>query len=228
LTSSCRPPVCSVSNVCPPEARIGFCDDCLARRTPVGPACCRRCAHPYPKATSNHLCPACLQNPPKFSAVHAVGRYQGNIRQAVRDLKYQNRLMLAKPLGEWLADTLPNIPAADTPQCIVPVPLHRVRLQSGHFNQAVEIARPLSRHLDIPLFVNLLQRTRKTPSQQGLSTAERRRNVKGVFAQDKPLPAKRVLLVDDIMTTGATVRECCRVFRQGGAVRIDVAIVGRA
>ncbi|MEJ2526449.1 MAG: hypothetical protein P8Y73_12930, partial [Desulfuromonadales bacterium] len=71
-----------VSNVCPPEARIGFCDDCLAQRAPVGPACCRRCAHSYPKATSNHLCPACLQNPPEFSAVHAVGRYQGSIRQA--------------------------------------------------------------------------------------------------------------------------------------------------
>jgi ComF family protein len=137
-------------------------------------------------------------------------------------------LTLAKPLGEWLADTLPDIPAADTPQCIVPVPLHCVRLQSRHFNQAVEIARPLSRHLDIPLLVKLLQQTRKTPSQQGLSAAERRLNFKGVFALDKPLSAKRALLVDGIMTTGATMRECSRVFRQGGAVRIDVAIVGRA
>ncbi len=205
-----------------------FCGACMAGVTPLGPAHCCLCAQPFANATSSHLCGACLKHPPSFTRVHAAGRYQGSIKDAVHRLKYRNQFILAQPLGLILAEVVANSSPESSLDFIIPVPLHPQRLRSRGYNQALEIARPLSRQLGLPIQTRLLQRSRNTPPQQGLSADQRSRNLRKAFVLDRPIPGIRALLVDDIMTTGETVRECCRTLAQGGAKDIQVAVVGRA
>ncbi len=207
---------------------VDFCEACLAGVTPLGPAHCCLCARPFAGATSGHLCGACLKHPPDFTRVHAAGRYHGSIKEAVHRLKYRNQLILAHPLGLILAGVVANSSAEPSLDCIIPVPLHPQRLRSRGYNQALEIARPLSRQLGLPIRADLLQRARNTPPQQGLPADQRSRNLRKAFVLAGQVTGVRALLVDDIMTTGATVRECCRTLVRGGAEEIRVAVVGRA
>lgn len=112
--------------------------------------------------------------------------------------------------------------------CIIPVPLHPGRLQEHGYNQALEISRPLARKLRVPIEAGLLQRTLKTPPQQGLTAVERKNNLRNAFILTQTSPVQNVLLVDDVMTTGETVRECCRVLLQGQVEKVQVAVIGRA
>ena len=205
-----------------------FCETCMAGVTPLGPAHCCLCAQPFANATSSHLCGSCLKRPPGFTRVHVAGRYHGSIKDAVHRLKHCNQLVLAKPLGLILGEVVADAAHACRFDTIVPVPLHRQRLRARGYNQAVEIARPLSRQLGLPIEAGLLQRSRRSPPQQGLAADQRRRNLRQAFILAGPVAGARVLLVDDIMTTGETVRECCRILSQGGAEDIQVAVVGRA
>jgi len=205
-----------------------FCDACMAGVTPLGPAHCCLCARPFSDATSSHLCGACLKLPPAFTRVHVAGRYQGSVKDAVHLLKHRNQLALAKPLGLILGRVVLNSGPGCPLDYIVPVPLHPHRLRQRGYNQALEIARPLSRQLGLPIETGLLRRCRKTPPQQGLPADQRRRNLRNAFSLAGQVAGARVLLVDDIMTTGETVRECCRTLLQGGAKEIQVAVIGRA
>jgi len=143
-------------------------------------------------------------------------------------LKHCNQLALAKPLGLILGKAVTSPGPGGTMDYIVPVPLHPHRLRQRGYNQALEIARPLSRQLGLPIETWRLQRSRKTPPQQGLPADQRSRNLRHAFSLAGQVTGARVLLVDDIMTTGETVRECCRTLLQGGAEEIQVAVVGRA
>ncbi len=207
---------------------LDFCDACMAGVIPLGPAHCCLCAQPFADATSSHLCGTCLKLPPSFTRVHAAGRYRGSIKDAVHRLKHRNQLALAKPLGLILGKIISNSGPGDPSDYIVPVPLHPHRLRQRGYNQALEIARPLSRQLELPIENRLLQRSRKTPPQQGLPADQRSRNLRNAFRLAGQVTGARILLVDDIMTTGETVRECCRTLLQGGAKEIQVAVVGRA
>ena len=224
------PPVCLLCGRRLDDAagKAGFCRPCRADIIPLGRAHCCLCARPFPDATSSHLCASCLKSPPGFVRVHAAGRYQGTIKDAVHRLKHCNQLLLARPLGVILGEVVAPAAPDGRFDCILPVPLHRHRLRARGYNQAVEIARPLARQLGLPMETRLLQRARQTQPQQGLSAGERRRNLRKAFALAGTLSGARVLLVDDIMTTGATVQECCRTLLRGGAREIQVAVVGRA
>ena len=205
-----------------------LCRDCLAEMPPLSAAHCSCCAQPFPSTTANHLCSACLKRPPSFSIVHAAGLYQGNIKDAVQQLKYRNQLTLAEPLGRRLGKIVAAAGTGFAPDCIVPVPLHPHRLRQRGYNQALELARPISRELNVPLETTLLQRSRKTLQQQGLSATERKRNLRNAFSLSSKPPELKILLIDDVMTTGETVRECCRVLVAGGVKEVQVAIIGRA
>lgn len=224
------PPVCLLcgAQLDNSASKVDFCRQCVAGVIPLGRAHCCLCARPFPDATSSHLCASCLKRAPGFIRVHAAGRYQGTIKDAVHRLKHCNQLLLARPLGLILGEVVINAEPANRFDCILPVPLHRHRLRARGYNQAVEIARPLARQLERPMETRLLQRSRRTRPQQGLSAGERRRNLRKAFTLAGQLAGARVLLVDDIMTTGATVQECCRTLLQGGAREIQVAVVGRA
>jgi ComF family protein len=170
----------------------------------------------------------CLKRPPAFSAVHTASIYLGVVKEAVHRLKYRNQLTLANPLGQFLGQTVIQDGGAFFPHCILPVPLHPRRLRQRGDNQALEIARPVARRLEVPLDTRLLQRIRQTPPQQGLPAAARRSNLRNAFALASSAADLRILLVDDVMTSGETVRECCRTLLAGGAEEVQVAVFGRA
>ena len=168
-------------------------------------------ANRSPASSSQHLCETCLQRPPAFSIVHAACSYQERIKDAIHQLKYRNQVNLAEPLGKPLGKSLEVAEVGFKPDCIIPVPLHPGRLKKRGYNQALEISRPLARKMRVPIDTTLLQRTLTTLPQQGLTAAERRSNLRNAFIVTTTPSARNILLVDDVMTTGETVRECCRV-----------------
>jgi len=210
------------------DGHADFYRSCVSGFSPLGSACCPLCAQHYPDAISRHFCGTCLQRPPPFSNVYALGQYQGHIKGAIQRLKYRNQVTLAKPLGNVLGKVLTSQMQGFNPHCIVPVPLHPNRLKQRGYNQALEIARPIARRMAVPLNIRLLQRIRNTPRQQGLSAHERSRNMRNAFSLTAEALALDILLIDDVMTTGETARECCRALLNGGAAEVQVAVVGRA
>ena len=205
-----------------------LCRSCLAAMPPMNQAHCSCCAQPFPNTCSSHFCGTCLKRPPSFTIVRAAGIYQGSLKEAVHKLKYRNQLSLAKPLGQLLGRRAIAEANDFTPDRIIPVPLHPRRLKQRGYNQALEVARPIAQQLGLPLDSTLLQRKRNTPQQQGLSAIERRSNLRNAFALAAEATSLRILLVDDVMTTGETVRECCRTLLGGGVEEVQVAVVGRA
>jgi ComF family protein len=183
---------------------------------------CARCGLPLPLAAP--LCGRCLRLPPAFAATVAPWVYAFPLDRLLPRLKFHGDLAAGALVAGRLVDALRSAPR---PQALVPVPLHRDRLRERGYDQALELARPLARGLHLPLRADLLRRTRATSAQSALAAVARRRNVRGAFAVDAgELPA-HVALVDDVMTTGATLGECARVLRAAGVARVDVWVAAR-
>jgi len=203
-----------------------FCRDCLAGFQPLPDARCPRCALPYRGCSSGgHLCGRCNQKIPPFTRVHAVGLYDLSLRQALHQFKFHNRVGLDRPLGQLLRRQLSNDDRLDL---IVPVPLNLKRLRQRSYNQALLLAREIGRDLGVPVEINLLVRGQDTESQRNFSAAAREKNMRGAFQLQKPLNGEKILLVDDVMTTGATVSACSQELLRGGAGEVQVAVIGRA
>jgi ComF family protein len=170
-----------------------------------------------------YRCGACRATPPPFDHARAVGRYEGPLRQAIHLLKYRGKLHLKQPLLRLaIAHFDAHFPAA-TFDAILPVPLHYERLMQREFNQAAVLAKGLARYLDIPVLERLLVRVRPTRPQVELSGRERRQNVRQAFAVTDPpaLADKVVLIVDDVLTTGATLGEVAKTLKAAGARQVD-------
>ena len=180
-------------------------------------------------ALTTHRCGACLLTPPAYDQARAVGLYAGVLRDLIHALKYQRIYGLVRPLGDLLYQHFSMYWSASPPEALVPVPLHRSKLRTREFDQALALARHVSQGVGIPLWADVLIRHRPTRSQVGLSAAERQRNIRGAFTVQKPqyCAGKALLLIDDVYTTGATVQECARLLRQAGAARIDVYTLAR-
>jgi len=210
------PPVCLL---CARRSREkGFCGECrshLEQKRITSPVCLK-CGEPFQSSKAvGHVCGRCLKTPPHFNSARSAFVYDGHVLDAVHRFKYAGDTSLAVPLA---TETLCAIGSKD--HClIVPVPLHPERLRARGFNQSVLIARELSRITSIELCCNNLKRARDTGQQVGLGVEERKRNVSGAFTLEKPefFKGKKALLVDDVMTTGATINECARVLRGSGA-----------
>jgi ComF family protein len=177
-------------------------------------------------------CPACTRRPPAFLRARAAALYLpataglNALAAAVHALKYGRRRRVAAALGSLLAARYPYGAAA----LLVPVPLHLNRLRTRGFNQALLLARALSRGRGLEVAARALIRLRDTHMQPGLSAAERRRNLRGAFAVREPavVMGRHLVLVDDVITTGATADACAFTLRAAGAARVDVFTVGRA
>jgi len=207
-----------------------FCPACLDALPKPAPARCPCCAvtHRTP-VPSLHHCEACLREPPPFSRVHAIGPYQGNLRDAVHRFKFREGLILERPLGGLLADTVLQAGSnGNRPDLLVPVPLHPDRLRRRGYNQALQLARQVASQCALPLAPAGLRRLRETTPQQGLDARFRRTNLRGAFSAAVDVSGRHVLLIDDVMTTGATARECAGVLRRAGAATVEVAVLGRA
>jgi len=195
-----------------------LCSSCLGE-LPTLPECCPRCALPSPRSA---VCGACLRTPPYFDGTVALWRYEFPCDKLVHALKYRARLALAGCFAGCLSSR--PLPQVDL---VVPMPLHKKRLSERGFNQAVEIARNLARRMDWPLGSRGAVRLRHTAPQTGLPYAERERNVRGAFECPLDLRGARVGVVDDVMTTGATLNELARVLKHAGASHVENFVIAR-
>jgi ComF family protein len=226
------PPRCHVCRCFLAEPTdIHLCDSCREKVIIVRSPLCTICGVPF--ATENgidHTCGHCLTTRRPFAGARAAARFEGPLQELIHRFKYGNKIHLSRPLGLLTATVLGDFHPAVSADCIVPVPLHRRRLRERGFNQSQLIGRILAKSWEIPLSVHNLRRIRWTTPQTGLSAAERERNIRGAFAVVKPdrLEGKRLLLVDDVYTTGSTVTECAKTLRQSGAKEVYVVTVARS
>ena len=202
-----------------------LCDGC-ARDVPRNDVCCPRCA--LPLKTPAPLCGECLEREPPFASAWVAFRYEHPLDLLEARFKFGGDLAAGRVLADLMIERI-GADAPARPELIVAVPLHVSRLRERGYNQAFELARPLARAADIPIARDLLARDRATPAQTGLDAAARRRNLRGAFGvlRSATIP-RHVALFDDVMTTGATVRECARVLRRAGVARVDVWALARA
>lgn len=233
LKSCCNlllPPACLLCGErLPTDGPAGdFCAACRLGLPRPAPASCPVCAVAYrTPIPSDHHCENCLRHPPPFNRVVAVGPYAGTLQEAVQRFKYRGQLSLERPMGTLLVDALKNA-GVRCPSLVVPVPLHVSRLRERGYNQSLQLARQVGRQLAVPVAPHLLRRVRATATQQGLDAVSRKHNLRKAFAVAGQLTGCHLLLVDDVMTTGATGRECAAALRAAGAATIDIAVIGRA
>jgi len=222
------PPACQLcGETLIPSSVIHLCQPCRERFPKITSPRCPHCLLPHATpAGADYPCEECLRNPLPTSQVVALGSYQEGLREAIHRFKFRGGIGLSRPFGELLASSLAE--GKIIPDSIVPVPLHGRRLRRRGYNQSHLIARELQRSLGGVLEKRLLVRSQETLPQQELPLSERRRNVRGAFMVTRKLGGESILLVDDVLTTGATVRGCAEVLRKAGAADIVVAVLARA
>ena len=207
---------------------VAVCPECDKKIARVSGPLCPRCGRVFPpREGADHLCGACQTQPPPFARARAGVLYEeeGPSGRAIKGFKYGRRLDMLPVLRHWLKSPLCR-ELVDAADLILPVPLHPKRLRERGFNQALLLAQDLA---PAKLQRDLLRRLRHTKPQAGLTPKERGENVKGAFAVTEPrqVAGKNLLLVDDVFTTGATVRECAKVLLKAGAARVEVITAAR-
>lgn len=202
----------------PVAGGLDLCVDCTAR-LPWNPHRCPRCALPLPREATALPCGNCRRDPPPLAATVAPLLYAPPVDHWQPRFKFHQDLAAGRVLAALLAASCAMAPR---PDALVPVPLHRARLRERGYDQALELARPLARASGLPLLDGVLLRTRETAPQSTLDAKRRRRNLQGAFVvrEGAELPA-HVTLVDDVMTTGATLHAAATALRRAGVTRVD-------
>lgn len=201
------------------DAHGPFCEPCRMELPWLPRNRCRVCALPL---KSGSVCGSCLDRPPRFDAVEAAFAYRFPVDALIPALKYGGRLALARALGEQLARTVTREVDA-----IVPMPLAPARLAERGFNQALEIARVVATVTGMPVLREACRKVANTPPQASLPWGERVKNVRRAFVCDASFAGARIAVVDDVLTTGATLNELARVLRRAGAVEVVGWVVAR-
>ncbi len=208
----------------------GLCETCARSLPWPGTTCCPTCARPMASpVTPVHVCGDCLLDPPPFASARALLIYREEIFQVIHQMKYGPKPYLARFFGELMGRVFAPAVNGLAPDGLLPVPLHPKRLRQRGFNQASLMARRIERHTGIPVREEFMERSRWTPPQVGLSRADREANVRGAFRVRDPhqVRGKRWLLVDDVFTTGSTLREAAKVLRRAGASQVHVVVLAR-
>ena len=219
------PPTCLLCSD-PGFRSLDLCTDCY-HNLPVYQSGCHRCAAPLASQTgSTVLCADCQKQLPAFDSVHAGFHYQEPIRQLIHQLKFAGRFANARLLGYLIAEQLQE--TITRPQAIIPVPLHIKRYRQRTFNQSIELSRHLSNQLQIPLALNICKRNRNTTPQAELNARQRRRNLARTFTTSNSATFNSVAIVDDVMTTGSTVRSLASSLKRSGIQHIQVWVIARA
>ena len=207
---------------------VPFCPACLATLLSNPQPSCRLCGQVLGTGEAEY-CGECLHTPPPWDGFCMIGPYKGLLRETILQAKFHNDVALLDALGHLLANKLltsGHLPP-DRAYCVVPMPVHPDRLRERGFSQCLEIARPLARDLDLPLMPSLLHKIRATPSQRTLSREERLRNVVKSFAAEPAVSGRHILLLDDVMSTGATLRHAAASLLEQGAASVFIAVLGR-
>jgi len=206
-----------------------LCSSCWAGMTFFAPPWCAVCGLPFPHPMGEEaVCADCARQKPSWDRARAVMRYDKHSRHLVLALKHGDRTHVARALGRWMGRAGAEL--LEGADMIVPVPLHWTRLFTRRYNQAGLLAHAVRAAGGPPVMADWLVRRRRTSSQGRLGPVARVRNVRGAFAVRRgcDVKGKRIVLVDDVLTTGATVEECARVLRRGGAASIGVLTLSRA
>jgi ComF family protein len=203
-----------------PDIVLALCADCYSRLPWLDTVRCPQCALPTADAS---LCGACLADRPRYDGVSAAFVYAWPLAPLIHHYKYAGNLALAPLLAHALTQKL-----ASSADLVIPMPLAPARLRSRGFNQALEIARVVSRLTRVPLAADACRRVRDSTPQASLPWNERAKNIRGAFVCDADLSGTRVAVIDDVMTTGATLNELARNLRQAGAIEIQGWMVARA
>lgn len=218
------PPQCLACEK-PVTASGGLCVACWSAFRPIERPYCERLGIPFPADFGpGLLSPAAIAKPPAFDRARAVARFDGPARELVHRLKYGDGLHVARPMGAMMARAGHELTGEGA--LLAPVPLHRGRLWSRRFNQAALLAREVARTTGAELRVDALERVKATRPQVGLTAAQRAENLSGAFriADPAAIRGRRVVLVDDVMTTGATLDRLSRLVRRAGAASVDALV----
>lgn len=221
------PPRCVLCGAPGQRPVLDLCADCEAD-LPRQDSACPRCALALPAGSPVGECAQCRVDPPPWDRCLAPWRYDFPLAGLIQELKYAGRLPVARVLGTLLARRAAAADLHHDVDLLLPVPLHPAKLVERGFNQSIEIAHWLARGTRRTLVVRGLRRTRETRPQVGLDLHERAANLRAAFDVTADFAGRRVAIVDDVMTTGSTVREIAGVLRRGRAARIDVWCVARA
>lgn len=218
-------PACGLCGAEAVDARL--CSACVQWLEHSGSACAR-CAEPLPAAAP--LCGKCLKRAPAFDAAQAGFIYRAPFDHLVQRFKFNDALAVGRALAPIWSDRLRSYlreRASDAPDALIPIPLHRARLRQRGYNQALELARDLGATLQIPVLAEGLLRTRSTAPMPGLDLPERRRNIRRAFAPGSESLPQRVALIDDVMTSGATLNEAARTLKRSGVKWVEAWVLAR-
>ena len=195
-----------------------ICTGCWDSIQPYEGPKCGKCGLPL-DSDSSITCGECIKDEPAYKSVRTFGLYKGPLRKAINLFKYHNMKRLSKPLSAMILRI--EIPQVDA---VIPIPLYKDRLRQREFNQSALLAKYTAKSTGTSLLVDCLVKVKDTMPQVGLSSRERRRNIRNAFGVEKKelIKGKVILLMDDVITTGATVRECSKVLKKAGAVNIYV------
>lgn len=208
-----------------------FCRSCWERIVPLHGPSCARCDQPFVSQaatlfTPDHQCQNCLERTPAYQRAWTLFPYLPPLQDAICAFKYRGKFALAKPLARLMIQALPAEIDADV---IMPVPLHPARLRAREYNQSLLFSDQIGRHLGRPVLPTTLVRTLATDPQTTLSRQERLRNLRNAFAVREPetVEGRRILLVDDVFTTGTTLNECAKVLEKAGAASVYALTLAR-
>jgi ComF family protein len=226
------PPICHLCKVFIPDAGdVHLCPRCLEQVTSICSPHCSVCGIPFATEDGiDHICGPCLAHAPSYHAARAAFVFAGPVQDLIHRFKYSHKTHLHRPLALMTARHLAAFAAGTAAELIVPVPLHKKRLRWRGYNQAVLLAAVLAKEWRLPVARSALQRTRWTEPQINLAADERQQNVKGAFAVVDPraVLGRRIILVDDVFTTGSTVEECAKTLKKAGAAEVSIVTVARA
>lgn len=231
LVNLLLPPRCHICRTVMSDAGpLHICDQCLAALPIIIPPVCTSCGIPFDGAGEDHSCGRCLTLPPPYRAARAALRYEGACRDLIHNFKYQQKSYLRRPLGLLTAQLLGPFVAEQQPDLLLPVPLHVTRLRERGFNQAILLGEILSKQWQIPLLRQGLQRIRPTTPQVELSRDLRLKNLLEAFTvrDISSIAGRRIMLVDDVFTTGSTLTACTHALLHAGCREVTATTVAHA
>lgn len=224
------PALCVICSA-PIAAGEQLCETCHAKAPRIAPPFCSKCSEPFSGAISEAFaCANCAHRKLYFDTAVSVFRSRGIVRKLVHDFKYGHQRYLRAPVAAWLCAALDDPRLAGRRfDLVIPVPLHPARERERGFNQAFDLAEVFCRTKNLP-FADVLERIRYTTTQTAFDRAERMENLRDAFRLRKNADVRglRVLLIDDVLTTGSTLSECARVLRRAGAISVHAATAARA
>ncbi|MEA3471411.1 MAG: ComF family protein [Thermodesulfobacteriota bacterium] len=232
LTDILFPPRCIICGGSPEEGgKSPFCSECLSKINFIRPPLCPCCGLQFTDTGGvNHLCGDCISKKPLFSTARALGIYDKILLDTIHLFKYSGKILIGERMGTFMAEHRYDSLNIGEFSLIIPVPLHPKKLRERGFNQSLILGRQLSKKFSIPLDFGTLKRRVDTKPQVNLGKSERIKNVKGAFMvrQKERIAGERILLVDDVYTTGSTVNECARVLIEAKASTVAVLTLAKA